>query len=96
MLKKYIERADQDGAPQQNSDNQQVMSCDVCTGIIGENEDVIVNDNEMINTLRRPTIKEEVRSFLRLANYYGAHIPTFAAVAAPLTDLTRKGQPNKI
>ena len=31
-----------------------------------------------------------------LANYYRAHIPTFAAVAAPLTDLTRKGQPNKI
>ena len=31
-----------------------------------------------------------------LANYYRAHIPTFAAIAAPLTDLTRKGQPNQI
>ena len=31
-----------------------------------------------------------------LANYYRAHIPTFVAVAAPLTHLTRKGQPNKI
>ena len=46
MLKKYIERDDQDGAPQRNSDNNQVMSCDVCTGIIGENEDLSVNDEE--------------------------------------------------
>ena len=96
MLKKYIERDDQDGAPQRNSDNNQKMSCEACTGIIGKNEDISVNDDEMINTLRRPTTKEEVRLLLGLANYYRAHIPTFAAVAAPLTDLTRKGQPNKI
>ena len=100
MLKKYIERADQDGAPQQNSDNNQEMSCDVCTGIIRGNEDLSVNDNEnnleKIRTARRPTTKKEVRSFWGLANYYRAHIPTFAAVAAPLTDLTRKRQPNKI
>ena len=31
MLKKYIERDDQDGAPQRNSDNKQVVSCDACT-----------------------------------------------------------------
>ena len=36
-----------------------------------------------------------MRSFLGLANYYGAHIPTFAAVAVPLTNLTRKGQQYK-
>ena len=48
MLKKYIERADQDGAPQQNSDNNQVMSCDACTGIIVENEDLSVNNDEMM------------------------------------------------
>ena len=35
MLKKYIERADQDGASQQNSDNNQAMSRGVCTRIIG-------------------------------------------------------------
>ena len=46
MQKKYIERAEQDGAPQQNSDNNQVMSCDVCTEIIGENEDLNVNDDD--------------------------------------------------
>ena len=48
MLKKYIERADQDGAPQQNSDDNQIMSCDVCTRIIGGNEDLSVNDDEMM------------------------------------------------
>ena len=48
MLKKYIERADQNGAPQQNSDDNQVMSCDVCTGIMGRNEDLSVNDDEMM------------------------------------------------
>ena len=51
---------------------------------------------EKIRTARRPTTKKEVRSFLGLGNYYRAHIPMFAAVAAPLTDLMRKGQPNKI
>ena len=125
ILKKYIERADQDGASQQNSNDNELMSCDACTGIIGGNEDLSVNDDEMmeltnchqketvidvklgveltkahqkeiLNTLTRPTTKKEVRLFLRLANYYRAHIPTFVAVAAPLTDLTRKGQPNKI
>ena len=124
MLKKYTERADQDEALQQSSDDKQVVSCDVCIEIIGGNEDLSVNNDEMmelanchqketvqnvklkvkltktyqeemINTLPRPTTKK-VRSLLGLANSYHAHIPTFAVVAAPLTDLICKGQPNKI
>ena len=64
---------------------------------IGRDWITINEDNlEKIRTAGRPTTKKEVRSFLGLANYYRAHIPTFAAVAVPLTDLTRKGQPNKI
>ena len=47
MLKKYIGRAGQDGAPQQNSEDNQVMSCDVCTGIKGGNEDLSVNNDKM-------------------------------------------------
>ena len=61
MLKKYIERDDQDGAPQQNSDNNLVMSCDVCTGIIGGNEDLSVNDEEMMelaNCHQKETAKD--------------------------------------
>ena len=64
---------------------------------IGRDWITINEDNlEKILTARRPTTKKEVRSFLGLANYFRAHIPTFAAVAAPLTDLTRKEQRNKI
>ena len=48
MLQKCIERADQDGAPQQNSDDDQIMSYDVCTGIVGGNEDLSVNNDEMM------------------------------------------------
>ena len=48
MLMKYIGRADQDGAPQQNSGDDQVMSCDVSTEIVGGNQDLSVNEDEMM------------------------------------------------
>ena len=34
--------------------------------------------------------------FLGLAGYYRDFIPNFAAIAVPLSDLTWKGQPNKV
>ena len=61
MLKKYIKRADQNRAPQQNSDDNQAMSCDVCTGIIGGNEDLSVSDEEMMelaNCHQKETVKD--------------------------------------
>ena len=59
---------------------------------------ITVNDDnlEKIRMAQRPTTKKEIRSFLGLVNYYRAHIPLFAAISAPLSDLTRKGQPNKV
>ena len=44
----------------------------------------------------RPTTKNEIRSFLGLVEYYRDFIPNFATIAAPLSDITRKGQPNKV
>ena len=38
----------------------------------------------------RPTTKKEIRSFLGLAGYCQDFIPNFAAIAAPLSDLTHK------
>ena len=40
--------------------------------------------------------KKQVRSFVGLAGYYRDFIPNFAAIAALLSDLTRKGQPTRV
>lgn len=44
----------------------------------------------------RPSTKKEVRSFLGLTGYYREYVPNYAAIAVPLTDLTKKGQMNKV
>ena len=61
-------------------------------GLIGLHED----NAAKIRTAPRPTTKKHFRSFMGLAGYYRDFIPNFAAVAAPLSDLTRKGQPSKV
>nr|CBN80982.1 Uncharacterized protein [Dicentrarchus labrax] len=43
-----------------------------------------------------PTTKRQVRVFLGLAGYYRRFIPSFSSTAAVLSDLTKKGQPEKI
>ena len=44
----------------------------------------------------RPQTKRQVKSLLGMAGFYHKFIPNFAHVAAPLSDLTKKGQPNKV
>ena len=61
-------------------------------GLIGLHEDNV----DKIRKAPRPSTKKQVRSFMGLAGYYRDFIPNFAAVAAPLSDLTRKGQPSKV
>lgn len=51
--------------------------------------------NKMID-LQPPRTKKEVRSVLGLIGYYRKFIPQFAALAAPLTDLTKGGAPDKV
>ncbi len=48
---------------------------------------------EAVRAAPRPSTKTQVRAFLGLAGYYHCFIPNFSSLAAPLTDLTRKGQP---
>ena len=52
---------------------------------------------EKILELATPTDKTQVRALMGLINYHRRFIPNFASItAAPLTDLTRKGQPNRV
>ncbi len=51
---------------------------------------------EAVRSAPRPTTKTQVRAFLGLAGYYRCFIPNFSSLAASLTDLTRKGQPEKV
>ncbi len=48
---------------------------------------------EAVRAAPRPSTKTQVRAFLGLVGYYCCFIPNFSSLAAPLTDLTRKGQP---
>ena len=40
--------------------------------------------------------KADVRSFLGLVGYYRKFIPNFLSIAAPLSDLTKKGAPTRV
>ncbi|KAI2644034.1 Retrovirus-related Pol polyprotein from transposon 17.6 [Labeo rohita] len=51
---------------------------------------------EAVHNAPRPQTKSQVRAFLGLAGYCRCFIPNFSSLAAPLTDLTRKGQPEKV
>lgn len=44
----------------------------------------------------RPQTKKQVRSFLGMVGFYRSFVPNFSTIAVPLTDLTKKGAPNKV
>ncbi|XP_069138991.1 uncharacterized protein [Argopecten irradians] len=69
-----------------------------CLGHMVGNERLLPNPEKVKAILEapRPETKTQVRAFLGLAGFYRKFIANFAAISVPLTDLTRKGQPNKV
>ena len=57
---------------------------------------ITINDKnlEKIRNSQRSTVNKKVRSFLRLADCYRDHVPSFSAISAHFSHLTKKGQPN--
>jgi len=53
---------------------------------------------DMVNKIlqaSKPADKKQLQSFLGLIGYYRKFIPNFADTAVPLTNLTKKDQPNQ-
>ena len=65
--------------------------------IVGEGE-ISPNPEKLfdIQNTTRAVTKKQVRSFLGMVGFYNKFIPNFSTVAAPLTDITRRGCPNKV
>ena len=51
---------------------------------------------EAVMSFPVPQTKRQVRAFLGVTGYSRNFIPSFATIAAPLTDLIRKNRPNRV
>ncbi|CAM5139692.1 unnamed protein product, partial [Natator depressus] len=43
-----------------------------------------------------PHMKKQVQAFIGLAGYYQRFVPRFSAIATPITELCKKGKPDKV
>ena len=73
-------------------ENLEFLGHRVGNGQLATNQQLL----DKIQNSERPTTKKEVGSFLGLTGYYRRFIPNYSKVAVPLSDLTKKGQSNKV
>ena len=74
-----------------------MYECDFLGHTVGRNKvqpDVL--KIQAIRDFKTPKTKKDVRAFLGLAGYYRRFIPSFAHLAARMSDLTRKDSPNQV
>ncbi|KAK7114676.1 hypothetical protein V1264_000698 [Littorina saxatilis] len=51
---------------------------------------------DKIQKAQPPTTKKELRAFLGLTGFYRIYVPAYSSIAAPLTDKTKKQEPEKV
>ena len=92
LLKEYVVRKEEEmkGKPVMELAGSGVIESE--EGEIGLQSDNV----KKIQEAPRPKTKTQVKSFLGLTGYCRNFIPNYANIAMPLTDLTKKGRPNKI
>ena len=69
-----------------------------CVGhVVGQGQLRTMEDKvSRIVNAPEPRTKKQLRAFLGLAGFYRRFLPSYASVAAPLTDLLKKGAPNQL
>ena len=83
-----------------HSQTQQMSVCHARVQLFGSLGNGVakpeVSKVDAVQKWATPQTKKQVRAFLGLTGYYRKFVPNYAAIATPLTDLTRKFVPNKI
>ena len=69
-----------------------------CLGHLLGNDRLQPNPDKVaaVENANRPSTKKQVKAFIGLVGFYRKFILNFSVIAAPLTDLTRKGQPTRV
>ena len=57
---------------------------------------VLEENLQKVTNASRPLTKNDEQSFPCLTGYYREFVPNYEAIAVPLTDAIRKGQPNQV